>query len=294
MKAERSPSISLPRLLKLVESSSIASIRGTVSGILGMINDPAANPNDLKALIRSDPPLAAAILRMANSSFYAPSRTIGDIDQALIWIGLDALEEIILTQKMSELYREKREFGVYSRQQVWRHSVAVALMCKFIYRREFGERGCNAYAAGLMHDIGVIIEDQLLHSQFEEALNFLHTAGCSLTAAEFESFGYDHGRIGKALAERWKFPVELAEGIGCHHHPEQAARDHCRFAKTVFVSDYLMFEHGYGYVDMAMPPTDVFHGYVADLGLTDYALSSIVGVVRQEMRKIEEQGWFVA
>ena len=293
MGAEKRSAKTLSRLLEQVELSTIASIKGTVGGILAMINDPGANPNDLKSLIQSDPPLVAKILRLANSSLYSAARTIGDIDQALIWIGLDALEEIVLTQKMSEVYRGGKEFGGYTRQRIWRHSVAVALMCKFIYRREFGERGCNAYAAGLMHDIGVIIEDQLLNARFKELMVYMLEKRCSLSTAETEFLGFDHGGVGKALAEKWSFPLELAEGIGCHHDPEYARPEYSRFAKTVFIGDYLMFLNGYGYVEMALPSSDVFHRYVKDLGLTDYALSSIVEVVRLEMRKIEEQGCFV-
>src|SRR3990167_2835747 len=100
MDAAKKSDVSLSALLERVEASSLASIKGTVGGILSLISDPAASSFDLIQLIQVDPPLTAKILRVANSSYYATSRTISDIDQALIWIGFDTLKEIILTQKM--------------------------------------------------------------------------------------------------------------------------------------------------------------------------------------------------
>ncbi|MGV1099126.1 HDOD domain-containing protein [Thiovibrio sp. JS02] len=295
MDLEQKSTVTLSGLLDLVESSTIASIKGTVSGILSLINDPAASPNDLKRLIQVDPPLAAKILRVANSSYYASSRTISDIDQALIWIGFDALKEIVLTQKMSELYSggNKPVCG-YSRSHLWRHSLAVAILAKSIYRREFGEKGNNAYAAGLMHDIGVIVEDQLLHQDFLRLIHDTEEKRQPLTASELSALGYDHALIGKALAERWNFPAELMEGIGFHHNPEKAHPEHRRFAKTIFIADYLMFEQGYGYVALTLADREIVTRYADDLGLQPFALDCIVGVARDEIAKIEAKGFLVA
>ena len=290
MDAANPPNVSLPVLLELVEASPIASIKGTVSRILALISDPAASSSDLVQLIELDPPLTAKILRVANSSYYATSKAISDIHQALIWIGFDTLKEIILTQKMSEIYHGGTPVCGYSRLKLWRHSLAVALLAKTIYRREFGEKGNNAYAAGLMHDLGVIVEDQLLHQEFLQLVRSMEDVPQPLTDGETSHFGYDHGLVGKALAESWNFPVELTEGIGFHHNPEGAREEHRLFVKTIFIADYLMFEQGYGYVAMPLPDRQILEQYVRDLGLQWYALRAIVELVREDLEKIEQKG----
>ncbi|MCG2738975.1 MAG: HDOD domain-containing protein [Syntrophaceae bacterium] len=294
MDTEKSPNGSLSGLLERVEISAIASIKGTVSGILSIINDPAVGSSDLLQLIEVDPPLTAKILRVANSSYYALSRTISDIQQALIWIGSDTLKEIILTQKMSELFHDGTSISGYSRLQLWRHSLAVALFAKTICRREFGEKGNNAYAAGLMHDIGIIVEDQLLHRDFMLMMQAMESAPQALSVAESSLFGYDHGKVGRALAESWNFPSELTEGIGFHHDPESASEEHRLFVKTIFIADYLMFEQGYGYVAMPLPDREILQQYVRDLGLQWYALRIIVELIREDMGKIEQKGYLSA
>lgn len=290
MDAAKEPNVSLAGLLALVETSSIASIKGTVSRILALISDPAASSAELIQLIELDPPLAAKIFRVANSSYYATSKNISDIHQALIWLGFDTLKEIILTQKMSGLYHGGTPVCGYSRLQLWRHSLAVALLAKAIYRREFGEKGNNAYAAGLLHDIGVIVEDQLLHQEFLQLVQSIEDTPQSLSDGETSLFGYDHCLVGKALAEHWNFPAELTEGIGFHHNPEGASEEHRLFVKTIFVADYLMFEQGYGYVGMPLPDREILQQYVRDLGLQWYALRAIVELVREDLGKIEQKG----
>ena len=294
MDGAKKTDVSLAGLLELVETSPLASIKGTVSGILALIRDPAARSVDLLKLIEVDPPLTAKILRIANSAYYASPATIGDIHQALIWIGFDTLKEIILTQKMSELYRGGTPVCGYSRLQLWRHSLAVALLAKVIYRREFGEKGNNAYAAGLMHDVGVIVEDQLLHQEFMRLVQTMEDASQSLSDGEVGLFGYDHGLVGRGLAESWNFPAELTEGIGFHHDPERASEEHRMFVKTIFIADYLMFEQGYGYIAMPLPDREILQQYVRDLGLQWYALRAIIELVREDLEKIEQKGYLIA
>ena len=281
--------VSLDGLLELVEASPIASIKGTVGGILSLINDPAASSEELLQLIQLDPPLAAKILRVTNSSYYAPSKTISDIHQALLWIGFDMLKEIILTQKMSEVYSGGTPVGGYSRLHLWRHSLAVALLAKTIYIREFGEKGNNAYAAGLMHDFGVIVEDQLLHQEFMQLVQALENKPQTLSDGETSVFGYDHGLLGKSLAENWRFPVELTESIAFHHNPEGAKEEHRMLVKTISIADGLMSEH-YGYVASPLPDREMLQQYASDIGLQWDALPAHVELVREEMEKIEQKG----
>jgi HD-like signal output (HDOD) protein len=289
MDAAKKTDVSLGGLLELVEASTIASIKGTVGGILTLINDPAASSSELLQLIQLDPPLAAKILRVTNSSYYSPTQTISDIHQALIWIGLDTLKEIILTQKMSEIYRGGTSDGGYSRLQLWRNSLAVALLAKNIYNREFGEKGNNAYAAGLMHDIGVIVEDQLLHQEFMQMVQTMENKPQALSDGEISVFGYDHCLVGKGLAENWNFPAELMESIAFHHNPESASEEHRLLVKTIFIADALMFEH-YGYVATPLPDRDILAQYVRDIGLQLDALPALVDLVREDMEKIEQKG----
>lgn len=161
----------LKKITNLVNQSEIASIKSIVSGVMKIISDPNSTIWDLKEIVEIDPPLAAKVLIQANSAYYSPPKKIGEIKQALIWIGFDALKELALRQKVHGIFNGNGAFEGYSTSSLWKHSVAVALITKMIYRREFRERGANAYVAGLLHDIGIIVESQFLPNDFKQVLS---------------------------------------------------------------------------------------------------------------------------
>lgn len=282
----------LDSLIQLVETSELSSIKGIVSGVIDIINNPSSNIKDLKELIMVDPPLSAKVLRVANSVYYASPREISEIDQAVIWIGLDALKEIVLTQKVSEIFDSSKNIEGYSRELLWQHSLVVAMLAKMIYRREFGEKGNNAYAAGLVHDIGIIIEDQLMHEDFTLILQEANKQNKQLQVIEEKILGYDHSDIGRELSRQWNFPIELGSSVGFHHDLHINEIEHARMAKTLYVADYLAFEYGFGFGVKAPLRRMVFENYADDLQLMPHALESIVRHMEKDFTEIVDKGVF--
>ena len=76
-----------------------------------------------------------------------------------------------MSQKVCEAFAGNTDIEGYSRNLLWKHSVAVALLGKMIYRREFGRKGDNIYVAGLLHDIGIIALDQFCQDDFRLILS---------------------------------------------------------------------------------------------------------------------------
>jgi putative nucleotidyltransferase with HDIG domain len=283
----------LERIVSLVSESEIASIKGTVSGLITIINDPKSTVRELKEVIEVDPPLTARVLKVANSAYYAPRKPISEIEQAVIWIGFDALKEIALSQKIAEIYDKDESFEGYSRMALWEHSVAVALTGKMIFRREFSERGEAVYAAGLLHDIGIIIADQFMNDIFRYALICTKVKNKSFTDVEQEVIGLSHGQIGAAIAKSWDFPPELCQAIGNHHSKTLfLGSDDIKTDMTLFVANYLCQEEGFGFVDSSLKDKEVFINYIRQLSLKPIALNLIMKEVRSELKKMKDKGFF--
>ncbi|MCP4294865.1 MAG: HDOD domain-containing protein, partial [Proteobacteria bacterium] len=246
------------KIIELVDKSKISSIQSVVSGIIDVINDPESSAKDLKDIIEIDPPLTARVIKVANSAYYCSPRKISEIQHAVIWIGFDVVKEIVLSQKVCEVFNKDETINGYSGSSLWKHSVAVALLGKMIYRREFGERGENAYVAGLLHDIGIIVENQFLENDFREVLNKVKQEKKNLSAAEYEVLGYTHTDIGKTLTDHWGFPQELVVAMGNHHNPDKAPQEFSKFASTLYVADYLCQERGIGYSDAPFCDSGIF------------------------------------
>ena len=186
----------LQKISDLVNRSGLSEIKTVISGILRIVNDPNSTQEDLRKIIEIDPPLAAKVLKVANSAYYSPSSNIGDIKKAVWLIGLDAVQELAMSQKIRAFFDGDTVSSRYSRVALWKHSIAIAVFGKLIYRREFGEKGECMYAAGLLHDVGIIIEDQLCHDEFMQVLGQIRELKTDLAEAELRIFGFNHATLG--------------------------------------------------------------------------------------------------
>ncbi len=282
----------LDKLIEQVNESEISSIKSTVSGIVSLINNPRSNVKDLKELLQIDPPLSGKVLRIANSAYYASPRHINELDQAVIWVGYDVLKEIVLSQKVCEVFQAEEVKESFSRPKLWRHSLAVALLTKMIYRREFGERGENAYTAGLLHDLGIIAEDQFLGADFIHVLQDANKNNKSLDKAEKEHFGFSHSEVGGRLVDSWELPQDLVVSIGSHHDPRGVPEAFSRLAKTIYIADYLTYSLNIRYDKSKQPEDILFESFADELKLLPYALESLAKEMRGELQKQEDKGFF--
>lgn len=280
----------LKNLMRLVNRAELSSIRSTVSGIIDATNNPRSSAKDLKKVIEIDPPLTARILKLANSAYYCPLGAIKEIQHAIIFVGFDALKELALSQKVCELFAQDESINGYSRTSLWKHSVAVALLGKMIYRREFGERGENAYIAGLLHDIGIIVEDQFFHKDFLNILDKAQDEEKDLSKAEYEVLGYTHADIGKTVTDTWDLSEEFVMAVGYHHNPEGVTQEFSRIVSTLYIADYLCQERGLGYRHKSTQNKAVFNKCLKRLALEPHALDLIVEDMEDEIATMEAEG----
>ena len=279
-------------LLRSVENSEISSIKTVVSGIIRIIGDPRSNVGELKELIEIDPPLTARLLKIANSAFYSLQRKVSEIEQAIVLIGFDELKELALSQKVCELFAKGDRILGYSRPLLWKHSVAVALLSKMIYRKEFGLKGDNIYAAGLLHELGIIIEDQFLHPQFTGILKAVHEGGRNLVDVEASVLDFHHAEICGALLDHWSFPSEFVFSIVYHHSGFEQPQDFTSMVLTLYVSNYVCQKNGIGYSDSPLRNDEAYRRCLNTLGIDETSVDVIVGDLKKEMARIENRGFF--
>ena len=284
---------SINKIVQMVDNSEIASIKQVVSGIIEVIEDPESTAKDLKDMIGLDPPLTGKVLRVANSAYYAVQRQVNSIEQAAILIGFDAIKELALRLKVCEFFASGDSTGDYSRNSLWKHSVAVGLLGRMIYRREFRKRGENIYIAGLLHEIGIIAEDQFLHNEFKEILDTAKSEKANLVQAEHEMLGYHHADLGKAITDHWNLPQEIIMGIGYHHNPTRVPAEFSKIALTLFIADTLCQQRGVGYCDAPFEDQAVFEQCLERLDLNPYSLDLIMEGMEPEFLKLENQGLFL-
>lgn len=194
----------------------ISSLPQVALRVMEVANDAESSASDLKQAMENDMSLCARVLRCVNSSAYALRTRVTNLQQAIAYLGTKQIRNLAMTASVSELFSKNEKIGPYSRAALWRHNVAVGICSRMICMRRRIDAFEDAFLAGLLHDIGIVLEDQHVHAQFADVIHAL-TESRSLTAIEREHLGFDHATIGGKLAEKWGFPETVSAAIRWHH-----------------------------------------------------------------------------
>jgi putative nucleotidyltransferase with HDIG domain len=202
---------------------SLPSLPEVVTRVQELLRDPNCGLAEIGALIAQDPPLAARVLRIANSAFYSLSTPVLDIAHAAAILGLDALQSIALQVSKADLYSGLRPDQQFDPREMWQHSTLTAELAASAPTRLFkGLSHQEAFVTGLLHDIGKFVLFDHLREEFADAVVLSQSSGRPLCELENEVFGFTHADVGKLVAERWGLPKRVVSAIGRHHTPDVA------------------------------------------------------------------------
>jgi HD-like signal output (HDOD) protein len=212
------------------------------------VEDPNSTAQDLNRIITNDPALGARILKVVNSAFYGLPGQIGSINRAIVLLGLNAVKNIAIAASLAKLFRGGQICPKFNARDLWTHSVAVGT-CTRLLAEELGlGLPDEAFLAGLIHDMGIMVEMQARRAKFVEALEMLDTTpGTTLRHAETIALGADHEQFGAALCRLWKFPTSFSFVTGYHHHPLDLPEGSRMLAALVHVADITAAQAQLGY-----------------------------------------------
>lgn len=182
-----------------------------------LISDENSSMREFEEVIRLDPTLVLRLLRLVNSSYYGLRQKINSISRALVFVGMKNLRNMVITEALKGIVGKGKKNKMAIRNGLWLHSATVGIFGQMISERIFEKKGEDAFLCGILHDIGMIIEDQVVKDLFEKTCEAYDPESKSITEYEREIIGTDHCEIGSLLAKTWKLPVEIQEGIQNHH-----------------------------------------------------------------------------
>lgn len=184
-----------------------------------LVNEERATMHDFEEVIKLDPVLVARLLRLVNSPYFGLARKVESISKAVVFCGVKQLRNLVAVEALRSMFKgEDRRF---SREQLWLHSATVAILAEMIAKRIFGLAGDEAFLAGIIHDVGLVAEDQVAGEELRLAADDLRLGKGSLIECERGRLGTDHCEVGLLLAQEWKLPTEVLKAIQFHHDPEK-------------------------------------------------------------------------
>ncbi len=261
----------------LAKIGDIATLPEVTTKIITIVDDPKSTARDLHNIIKNDPALATRVLKVVNSAFYGLPGQVSEIDRAIILLGLSAVKNIAISASISRLFSTEKISEKFNARDIWKHSVAVAVatrqFCSLVGKQPFAE---EAFLAGLIHDLGLLVERQAFPEQLTQVIRIAGSTGRPFCDVENEVIGTDHQALGYALAIKWKFPRGLQTALGYHHNIENLAEDTRLLPTIIYIADVLCCHEKIG-----------FHLTAEGQPLEDTLLSS-VGLTEVDFNNVRE------
>jgi HD-like signal output (HDOD) protein len=193
---------------------------GTTLRLRELLADPNVEVEALVSVISTEPVLASAVLRLANSSFFGGLSQVKNVRDAVLRLGLDQVARLALLVTQGQAYRVRTEELKPLIGALWSHAVACALggqwLAEKVGRRDLASQ---AFLGGMLHDIGKLLVVRVVddlrtqNASFRPQLRLVRELMRTL-----------HAACGESLAKQWNLPEPYPRLIG-HHHDEAVGED---------------------------------------------------------------------
>lgn len=233
----------------IVEISHIATLPEITLKIIRLVEDPDSTAQDLNKIISNDPALGARVLKVVNSAFYGLPGQIGSINRAIVLLGLNAVKNIAIAASLTKLFRGGQVCPSFNAKDLWTHSIAVGTGTRLLAKKVSLGLPDEAFLAGLIHDLGIMVEMQARRTKFVETMEKLDAGKGTVTLRQAETavLGATHEQFGAALCKAWKFPLSFAHVTGFHHRPMELAESNRTLTALVHIADILAANLQLGY-----------------------------------------------
>lgn len=230
--------------------------------------DPDIEISTVSRRIEACPGITVRILRVANSAFYRQSGTIATVARAVHVLGLTTLKGIAAAACLDHMVVAPADASVVDMDEFRRHCIATACAAQALARATGPEHIDDAFVAGLLHDLGLIVQWRLRPA----GLSRLRLQTCpddperhpeTRRVLEPRYTGTTHAHCTRVLLAAWNLPPALVTAVAAHDSPDDVVAAAGPLATLVAAGDMLAADAGYG---LGSEPVDDDH----DLRLADY------------------------
>ncbi|SPF32914.1 Metal dependent phosphohydrolase [Syntrophobacter sp. SbD1] len=180
------------------------------------MSDENSSITDVAAIIIKDQAMAAQMLKLANSAFFAGLNKVRTIREAIMRLGVNQVYNCLVASSQKDCYRSHDPVIAGHLKVLWKHALATAKGSQWLLRKTgYSELADEGFLAGLFHDIGKL----LLLKVFET----IRSQNEDIALSEqfiIEMLDSMHVEQGYTLMNEWSIPQVYCD-IAKHHHDEE-------------------------------------------------------------------------
>jgi putative nucleotidyltransferase with HDIG domain len=189
--------------------------------LIAMMRNSDTDAGDVVSLIATDPSIVSGVLKLANSSLYAPPNPVTDLGEAVSMLGKREIYRIVSAVTSNSFLNGELSSMDIQKGGLWIHSLAVAHVMELIAEKHSPLDGLP-YTLGLLHDIGKLALHHACGEVYADIFKQIETEKVSINRAESIKLGFDHAQAGAQMLEEWDFPEEVFIPIRYQYEPREA------------------------------------------------------------------------
>ena len=186
-----------------------------------LLANPDAEIDEVEELVGSDPALAAALLRAANSAAFGAREEISTIRDAAIRLGVRRAGQLVIVFSQHRSYQMGEARLRQMAETLWRHATACALGADWLARRlGLAPAEPHAMLAGLLHDVGSLFMLSVMDDVLAKYAGTMRLSDGLI----IEVVNGLHCEQGDRLLESWSIP-EVYRDVSGRQHDEEIETD---------------------------------------------------------------------
>ncbi len=206
-------SIVMTKVIK--DFADVTPFKTSALNILDMLKQPDISFDKIQKGIIDEPLLIARILQVANSAFYMRRNPVDNIENALAYLGLEGIRQVLVQLIFQSL---ATKYFAHQKDKLIHGECCAHLAVKLAERktRDLMTLG-KVRVAGLLHDVGALALQFCFLDEYARATANAITNKSSIIDEEQKIFGIDHCQVGARLSAEWKLPDYVKTCTADHH-----------------------------------------------------------------------------
>ncbi len=202
------------------------------------LSQPNPNMKDIGMIIEQDIAISAKVLQMVNSAFFGLAHDVSNVRTAMNYIGINMIKNLAQHVEVFPPFNGKNKIYDLSLEKIQKHAFMTANLAQKMFKDP--KKSEDAFAAGMLHDIGKLIMMAFLPAQFEQVTKEMNLRNQTDFEVEKQLVGVTHAEIGAYLLGIWGLPYPIVEAVANHHEPTRVNLKKFDVLSALYIANQLV------------------------------------------------------
>ncbi len=205
-------------------SANLPTLPSVAIQLLDISKNPETEIKEVIDVIKSDPAIAAKIIKASNSSFFGFTSRVPSLERAVPLLGTTVVSSLALSFSLVDDAMTRGPMAEYYN-KYWMQSLVQGVSSELLGEHSNEGLNCEFFLSGLLIDLGRLAMLKTIPEESARVLQQADEESKLLFQLEDEHLGFNHVEIGVRLMESWGLPTALIDSVASHHASKEQIKN---------------------------------------------------------------------